>query len=97
MSAGEDWSVEEVEATVADYFAMLQLELTGSDFNKAEQNRRLRASLRGCSKGAVEFKHANISAVLCDLNVSYITGLRNCHPVVNARIPYGAPVRRNQG
>jgi hypothetical protein len=65
---------KKVEATVADYFEMLQLELAGSGFNKAEQNRRLRERLSGRSKSSVEFKHANISAVLRELNLSYITG-----------------------
>jgi hypothetical protein len=76
MSAGEDWSIEEVEATVADYFAMLRLELAGSELNKSEQNRLLRSSLDGRSKGAVEFKHANISAILRDWNLPYIDGYK---------------------
>jgi hypothetical protein len=59
---GDDWSREEVEATVGDYFAMLRDELAGR--NKAEHNERLRRLLRNRSKGSVEFKRANISAVL---------------------------------
>ena len=76
MSSGEDWSIEEVEATVADYFAMLRLELAGSELNKSEQNRLLRGSLDGRSKGAVEFKHANISSILRDWNLPYIDGYK---------------------
>jgi hypothetical protein len=45
---GDDWSREEVEATVGDYFAMLRDELAGR--NKAEHNERLRRLLRNRSK-----------------------------------------------
>ncbi len=67
--AGEDWSREEVEATVADYFAMLNDELSGLPVNKAAHNERLRRLLSDRSKGSVEFKHANISAVLTALRL----------------------------
>ncbi|MGI8766157.1 MAG: DUF3883 domain-containing protein, partial [Gemmatimonadaceae bacterium] len=72
----EDWSVEEVEATVADYFAMLTSELRGESYSKADHNSRLRALLRNRSRGSVEFKHANISAVLIALGYPYIDGYR---------------------
>ena len=42
---GDDWSREEVEATVGDYFAMLHDELAGLPINKAEHNERLRRLL----------------------------------------------------
>ena len=63
----EDWSPEEVAATVADYFAMLGCELRGEPYNKKDRNRQLQQVLRGRSAGAIEFKHANISAVLIEL------------------------------
>ena len=59
-----DWTRAEVEAAVADYLDMLAREVRGETFNKAQHNRALRKRLDGRSKGAVEFKHANISAVL---------------------------------
>ena len=59
-----DWTRAEVEAAVADYLDMLVREVRGETFNKAQHNRELRKRLDGRSKGAVEFKHANISAVL---------------------------------
>jgi hypothetical protein len=43
--AGDDWSREEVEATVGDYFAMLRDELAGLPINKSERNLRLRRLL----------------------------------------------------
>jgi hypothetical protein len=74
--AGDDWSREEVEATVGDYFAMLHDELAGLAINKAEHNERLRRLLRNRSKGSVEFKHANISAVLTLHGYPYIDGYK---------------------
>jgi len=62
--AEHDWSRDEVEAIVADYFDMLGHELAGALVNKSEHNERLRAVLQRRSKGSVEFKHANISADL---------------------------------
>ena len=74
--AGDDWSREEVEATVGDYFSMLRDELAGLRVNKAEHNERLRRLLRSRSKGSVEFKHANISAVLTLHGYPYIDGYK---------------------
>lgn len=61
------WARDEVELIVADYFTMLEAELSGERVNKAERNRRLRPRLRDRSKQSVEYKHANISAVLLRL------------------------------
>jgi hypothetical protein len=74
LSAGEDWSAAEVEATVADYFAMLRLELAGRPYNKTEHRASLLHSLSGRTDAAVEFKHANISAVLREMNLPIIKG-----------------------
>src|SRR5215204_3864475 len=74
--AGEDWTREEVEATVADYFGMLASELAGLPVNKRDRNRRLQQLLRGRSAGSVEFKHANISAVLTLHGYPYINGYK---------------------
>jgi hypothetical protein len=74
--AGDDWSREEVEATVGDYFAMLRDELAGLPVNKSERNLRLRRLLENRSKGSVEFKHANISAVLTLHGYPYIDGYK---------------------
>ncbi len=74
--AGEDWSREEVEATVADYFAMLHDELAGLSVNKTAHNQKLRPLLQNRSKGSVEFKHANISAVLTLYGYPYIDGYK---------------------
>ncbi|HTY51458.1 MAG TPA: hypothetical protein VMB48_17365, partial [Steroidobacteraceae bacterium] len=70
------WSAEEVEATVADYLRMLQLDLAGQPYNKAAHNRALQKLLKGRSKQSIEFKHQNISAVLLELGQVYIPGYR---------------------
>jgi hypothetical protein len=62
-----DWSRVEVEATVADYFSMLGKELSGVPYNKAAHRRQLLTLLNNRSEQSIEFKHANISAVLLDL------------------------------
>ena len=72
----DDWSFEEVAATVADYFVMFDLELRGEDYSKKEHNRLLQKLLRGRSAGAIEFKHANISAVLRDAGYPFIDGYK---------------------
>jgi hypothetical protein len=74
--ARASWSPEEVAATVSEYFLMLELELRGERYNKKEHNRRLQRLLRNRSAGAIEFKHANISAVLIELGFPYIDGYK---------------------
>ena len=73
---GSVWSDEEVRLLVADYFDMLQLDLLGEDYNKAEHNRLLREKLTARSKSSVEFKHQNVSAVLLKLGLPYIDGYK---------------------
>ena len=55
---------------------MLELELRGGSVNKAEHNRVLRQLLNDRSKGAVEFKHANVSALMIELGLPYIDGYK---------------------
>jgi hypothetical protein len=74
--AGEDWSLDEVEAIVADYFAMLRAELAGELYSKSTHRSRLAPQLRGRSKGSIEFKHANISAVMLAYGLPYIDGYK---------------------
>ena len=62
--AGGDWDREEVDLIVADYLAMLMLELAGQPYNKAAHRRQLLACMPKRTAAAIEFKHANISAVM---------------------------------
>jgi len=70
------WSREEVEAAVTDYFVMLAKELRGEPFNKAEHNRVLQPMLKSRTRGSIERKHQNISAILIDLGYPYIDGYK---------------------
>jgi hypothetical protein len=72
----EDWSPEEVHLIVEDYFLMLREELLDRAYNKAERRRRLLPKLRGRSEQSVEYKHANLSAVLLELGLPYIRGYK---------------------
>jgi hypothetical protein len=72
----EDWSRAEVEATVTDYFVMLEAELRGDPYSKTEHRRNLVTLLNHRSEQSVEFKHANISAVLIELGIPYIAGYK---------------------
>lgn len=68
------WSNIEVELIVADYFSMLKKELSGQEYNKSEHRKNLLPLLASRSKGSIEFKHQNISAVLINLGQPYLKG-----------------------
>lgn len=51
---------------------MLAKELRGEAFNKAEHNRALQHSLNSRTRGSVERKHQDISAILIELGYPYI-------------------------
>lgn len=67
------WAFAEIQPTVAAYFTMLRAELAGQRYVKAAVNRQVQAAT-GRSRGAVEFKFANISAVLRDMGLPYVLG-----------------------
>jgi hypothetical protein len=71
-----DWSQAEVEAIVADYFAMWDKDLRGLDYNKAEYNRQIRLIIPNRNRSSVEQKHRNISAVLWHLGYPYLRGYK---------------------
>jgi Domain of unknown function (DUF3883) len=73
---GKDWSPGEVELVVADYLAMLTAELSGQRYNKAAHRRELLKFLPGRTPQAIEFKHANISAVMLELGYPYLKGYK---------------------
>lgn len=72
----KDWTEQEVGLIVADYFTMLEKELLGKDYSKTEHRRSLAPKLGGRSDGSIEFKHANISAVLTGLGLPYVEGYK---------------------
>lgn len=70
-----DWTNEQNDAIVSDYFAMLAADIVGRPYRKAEHNRRLQVSI-GRPRGSIEYKHQNISAVLKGLGEDWIQGYK---------------------
>jgi hypothetical protein len=70
------WSQAEVEAAVEAYFDMLQQELLGQKYNKRQRRLALIGKLNARSEGSVELKHQNISAVLIEMGIPYISGYK---------------------
>lgn len=86
--AGEDdgasgWAAAEIRPTVTAYFTMLRAELSGRPYVKADFNREVQAAT-GRSRGAVEYKFQNISAVLRDIGLPYVLGYRPLPNLQNA-------------
>lgn len=71
--SGKDWSATEIECVVSEYFVMLQKELGNMYFVKADHNRKVQ-DVTGRSKGSIEYKFQNISAVLSQLGLPWIKG-----------------------
>jgi hypothetical protein len=69
----QNWSDEELDLIISDYFLMLKDETSGVPFNKAQHNRSLRSEIVR-SESSIEFKHRNISAVLQQLGLPIIKG-----------------------
>lgn len=70
-----DWTDEQNDAIVTDYFAMLAADIVELAYSKAEHNRRLQAMI-GRPRGSIEYKHQNISAVLKGLGEDWIPGYK---------------------
>ena len=71
-----DWSEEEVRLLVEDYFDMWGKEQAGIPYNKTKHRETLVEQGLNRSKGSIEFKHQNVSAVLSREGVAYITGYK---------------------
>ena len=83
-ATGRPWTDEENDQIVADYFAMLNIELARQPYSKAEHRRRLGRFLPARAEGSIEFKHQNISAVLLGLGKPWIIGYK---PASNFQMP----------
>ncbi|WP_082512668.1 DUF3883 domain-containing protein [Afipia sp. Root123D2] len=76
---GQDWTDEELDLIVTDYFAMLASELRNETYNKSEFRRSL-VKATGRTDGSIERKHQNLSAVFVELGLPTIAGYK---PLVN--------------
>ena len=72
---GSDWTGEELDAIVEDYFAMFALDAAGQPFVKAHRAKALDEQIRRGHK-SIEFKHMNISAVAAELGLPHVRGYR---------------------
>lgn len=70
-----DWSDEQNDVIVADYFVMLGYDRAGRSYNKAAHNRAVQAKT-GRQRGSIEYKRQNISAVLKALGEDWIPGYK---------------------
>ena len=74
--AERNWTDDENDRIVADYFAMFRRHLSGESRFKTEHREALIESGLQRSGASVEFKHRNISAVLANLNCPWLPGYR---------------------
>ncbi len=72
---GTAWNDDELDAIIADYFAMLEAELSRRPYVKSRHSAALMARI-GRTHRSVEFKHQNISAVLDELGLPWIPGYK---------------------
>lgn len=78
MADGErnkDWTVEELDLIVADYYSMLSAEIRRVSYDKTRHRKALMAQIDR-SNSSIEFKHHNISAVLQQLDLPWINGYK---------------------
>lgn len=73
---GKDWSRAEIEAAVAAYVSMLEREIRGEVYLKREVVRDLQPLLPARSRGSIERKFQNISAVLEEQGCDWIDGYK---------------------
>lgn len=73
VKRGAPWQGDELDAIVADYFEMLEAELSARPYVKAKHSKSLMARI-GRTHRSVEFRHQNISAVLDELGMPWIPG-----------------------
>ena len=93
-AVGSDWTDEENDLLVGDYFAMLGEELADRPYVKAQHNAAIVAAT-GRTRGSVERKYMNVSAVLVRLGLPRIRGYV---PAVNAQFgPLTAAIDRYLG
>jgi hypothetical protein len=88
----DDWTETENGAIVDDYLAMLSLECAGKSYNKTGHRNTLIGLMGGTrSPGSIERKHQNISAVMLQLGLPYISGYK---PLPNIQQALLTEVRR---
>ena len=72
---GKPWNDDELDAIVADYFSMLNAELSRQPYVKSHHSAVLMKQI-GRTHRSVEFKHQNVSAVLEEMGLPWIAGYK---------------------
>ena len=73
---GANWGDAEIRAVVRAYAAMMDAELGGRNYVKRDHVRRLERELSARSRGAIEYKLENVSAVLEEAGLLWIDGYK---------------------
>ncbi len=73
---GQPWRDWEIELLVSAYFDLLAAESRGERPVKADINRRLQELLPSRTRGSIEYKLQNVSAVLHEQRVPFIDGYK---------------------
>lgn len=83
--ARTSWTEEEFDICVADYFAMLDADVAGTPYVKAEHRRALLPFVSH-PEGSIEKLHQNISAIMIGFGFPFIKGYKPL-PHYNAKLP----------
>ena len=83
---GTPWTETEISAVVDSYFRMLAFEKAGIAYSKADNWRHLMTTVHR-SKGSIERKLQNISAVLDVLGAQWINGYKPLAHYQDALVP----------
>jgi len=83
--AGTPWTDEEFDLCVADYFAMLDADVSGQPYVKAVHRRAL-LPLVAHPEGSIEKLHQNISAIMIGFGLPFIKGYKPL-PHYNSALP----------
>jgi Domain of unknown function (DUF3883) len=73
---GKPWTDLECEAVVSSYMEMRRAEVRGQPYSKTDAVRSLQAMLPVRSKGSIERKLQNVSAILDELDERWIDGYK---------------------
>lgn len=71
-----DWTTQELELIIRDYFEMFSNEIAGKHYSKTSHRKALLPLLVNRTEGSIEFKHQNISAILQQQGLPYLKGYK---------------------
>ncbi|MDW3650947.1 MAG: MvaI/BcnI family restriction endonuclease [Bacteroidia bacterium] len=72
----KSWNEYELRKTIQEYFLLLEKNQSGLSFNKSKVYRKLHEDIPTRSVKSIEYKFQNISAVLYEEKIPYLSGLK---------------------